>query len=206
MARNQRHLREMFHVPAERLDYYYMLREDMPDPLEGVIGYVLNDTCEGLRIILEVDPEYIAERNAWHPLLYVDPESYLTECRIVLNVRMAEKLIKGDPEVQFELWNQVAHFVGMEDHLQEFMTYEMGNTGGYTTEQYIAILDKQVLPYQAAADDFSYEYMGKVDSIIALNGMIAQCKKNPKTMNDRGLIMELLNRKNRISAKEEVDG
>jgi len=202
MARNMRRFREMFHVPAERMEYYYMLREDMPEPIEGIIGYIVNDSCEGLKILLEVDDDYLKSRHAYDPTLYLDPEAYLSECRIVLNKRLARLMLKKDPAVIFSLWHELGHFHTMEDHVEEYLNCTAAAEGGFTAEQYVAIMDGIVLPGEAAADDFAVDYCGRQESVIAINGLIAACKKNPATMNDRGTIKSLLNRKNRITRME----
>ena len=201
MARNMRRFYEMFHVPAERMAYYYAFLEELPEPLNGVIGVVMNDTCAGLRILLEVDDDYMKQGKFYTPKLYVDPESYLSECRIIFTGRMARQLLKEDPELVFELWHEVGAFHTMEDHVEAFLNYANRTETGYTAEEYLAIVNGEVLPHEAAADDFAVDYCGGPESVIAVNGMIAQAKKNPATMNDRGLVRALLNRKNRITGQ-----
>ena len=198
MARNMRRFYEIFHVEADRMSYYYALPEEKPENMDGVIGYIFNDSNPALRIALEVDPEYLNAQNSIFPTLYVDPENYIQSCRIILNNRMANSLYKNDPETLFSIWHELGYFHTMSEHVEEYLNYASRKEQGYTAEQYLSIVNGEVMDFEAAADDFAVEYCGRDQAVIALNGLIARVKKHPKLMNDRALLKELLNRKNRI--------
>ncbi len=202
MARNRRKFRELFHVEAERMTYYYAFPEELPDPLTGIVGYVVNDSAPGLKIALEIDEEYLKGQKSIFPLLYIDPENYIGDCRIVLTKEMFERLQKQDPEILFGLWHEVGQFHTMEEHVEEYLSYSDRSNSGMTADQYLAMLNNELLPYQEAADAFAQAYCGRDESIIAINGMISRAKKHPETMNDRALLQELLIRKKAVSARE----
>lgn len=196
MAKNMRHLHDIFKVPAERMEYYYVLPEEMPDPAEGIVGFVVNDTCPDLRLALEIDEDYLKAQKSVFPLLYIDPDNYLGGSRIVITKEMLKDLYRGDPEVLFCLWHEVGQFHTMSDNVEEYLQYADRTKEGMTGDQYLALMKGELLPYQEAADAFAEDYCTPEDSVIALNGMISRAKKHPMTANDRGLIKELLNRKN----------
>lgn len=202
MARNMRRFYEIFETNADRMEYYYMLLEEKPEQMQGVVGCIFNDTNPNIRVDLEVDPEYLHEQNSLFPMLYVDPENYYRGCRIILNSKMAESLYKQDPEIVFEIWHELGHYHTMSEYVEEYMNYSSRKEQAYTADQYISIVSGEVLPYEAAADDFAAAYCGPEQGIVALNGMIARVKKHPVMMNNRGLIQDLLNRKKRILAIE----
>lgn len=186
----------MFKVPAERMAYYYVLPDEMPDPAEGIVGFVVNDTCPDVRLALEIDEEYLKEQRSVFPLLYIDPDDYLKDSRIVITKEMLKDLYHEDQEILFCLWHEVGQFHTMSDHVEEYLQYADRTQTGMTGDQYLALLNGELLPYQEAADAFAEDYCTPAGSIIALNGMISRAKKHPMTANDRGLIKELLNRKN----------
>ncbi len=202
MAKNRRRFRELFHVDAERMTYYYAFPEELPDPLDGIVGYVVNDSAPSLRIALEIDEEYLKAQKSIFPLLYIDPEDYLSDCRIVLTKEMFERLQKEDPEILFGLWHEVGQFHTMEEHVEEYLTYSDRSSAGMTADQYLAIQNGELLAFQEAADAFAQAYCGRDESIIAINGMISRAKKHPETMNNRPLLQELLNRKKAVTARE----
>ncbi len=182
------------------MEYYYMLLEQKPEEMEGVVGVICNDTNPNIRVAIEVDAEYLHEQNSLFPMLFTDPDNYLQECRIVLNRKMAENLYKQDPEVIYEIWHELGHFETMSEYVEDYVNYSSRKEQAYTADQYISIVSGEVLPYEAVADDFALAYCGPEQALIAINGMIARVKKHPKMMNDRGLLQDLLNRKKRVLA------
>lgn len=145
---------EMWIPNADIRQYYQYWLRDIPDNCsKGVVGIIRNASNEKIKIKIEIDDPWMIERHQRNCTLYIDGQTYLDDCTIVITKEFFDAAINESPKFSF-LWHEVGHF-HTNHYFPEYASPEQSRLRSEYTNK------GQVYPAEYVADLVAAFYSGK---------------------------------------------
>lgn len=153
-------------IPNAKInDYFIYIFPDVPENCkEGIIGYIGNDSNKELKLNIEIDDNFMRERNYRTICFYFDCNNY-SQSSIVLTSSFW-KAIEENEFLVASIWHEVGHY-----HTTRYFNTRFG---GKSSQQYRdEFLNKgEIMPEEKTADLFSAYYTSKEDVVNDMNWLI----------------------------------
>lgn len=146
-------------------DYFIRIFPDVPENCkEGIIGYIGNASNKKLKLNIEINDDFMRERNYRTICFYFDCNNY-SQSSIVLTSSFW-KAIEENEFLVASIWHEVGHF-----HTTRYFNTRFD---GKSAQKYRdELLNKgEIMPEEKAADLFSAYYTSKADVVNDMNWLI----------------------------------
>ena len=143
-------------LPNASIDEYFQYwLKDIPERCDkGIVGYIRNTTNEQLVISIEIDDDFMKDRNHSNICFCVDYNNYQSECTIVLTSSYFQDIYKNNFLLS-AIWHEVGHFHTIHYFDTDFVNHFTKNKRQSYYEQ------GKVMEEEQAADLFSLYYTSK---------------------------------------------
>lgn len=150
-------------VPKAGIDDYFLyIYPDVPENCtNGFVGYVGNSSNKNLKIMIEIDHQWMIENNFVTMALCIDRDDY-NKATIVMSPRYFD-MFRKTPFLLFELWHEVGHY-----HTNHYFNTQYNDKGSCNTTRLEYYKRGEVMPEERAADIFGLYYSSKKFAIKSL--------------------------------------
>lgn len=136
-------------------EYYQYWLKDIPENCDrGIVGYVRNFSNEDLVIPIELDNDFMQQRNHPHMCLCIDDDDYIAGCSIELTSSFFKEIYTND-YLRSSLWHEVGHY-----HTNHYFVTEIVNLSSSSKRMEYYNRGK-VMEEEQAADLFALYYTSK---------------------------------------------
>ena len=143
---------ELWIPHADIREYFQYWFTDIPEGCDkGFVGCVENTSNKDIRIRIEIDDQWMMERNQRNCTLYIG-DDYFRDCIIVVTKEFFDS-VRNDESVGAFLWHEVGHY-----HTNHYFPEYIGENYSKLRRQYIE--KGKVYPAEHVADLISVYYYG----------------------------------------------